>query len=109
MLQRHGRCRHWVPTALRRSVGRLVAHGRTLGLRGRNYEIGFMADTAQSIAHINTYFDSVARRRLLRRALRNGGALPETYKGNLSNATHSVLRRATETDFRSTMVDSYLV
>jgi len=83
-----------------------------VGLRGRNYLLGFTADLPSSIAHVNLYFDRVTRARLLLPLIRQGvlsDGTPEEYRMGLCNPLHSELRQASEADFRTTMVDAYLV
>jgi asparagine synthase (glutamine-hydrolysing) len=109
MLQRHEASRRWIPPSWRDSVARIAATALPVGLRGRSHLIGFTADVGRSLAHINMYFDAAARRCLLRPEARGVSGLPESYKISLSSPDDSLVRRATETDFRSTMVDAYLV
>jgi asparagine synthase (glutamine-hydrolysing) len=83
-----------------------------VGLRGRNYLLGFTTDLPNSIAHVNVYFDRVTRTRLLRPLIQQGlilNGVPESYRSLLCNAAYSVLRQTSEADFRTTMVDAYLV
>jgi asparagine synthase (glutamine-hydrolysing) len=110
MLLRQQPIRRLVPRMIRQAFGAAAARGLPIGLKGRNHIIGFTAELSRSIAHVNVFFDAWARRRLLRPVL-NGRSSdePERSKAALSLEEHSVLRRATETDFRSTMVDAYLV
>jgi asparagine synthase (glutamine-hydrolysing) len=68
-----------------------------------------MPDT---LAHVNLYFDARSRRNLLSPLLRNGMRLdssPETEKKALVQPGDTPLRAATSLDFRTTMVDAYLV
>jgi asparagine synthase (glutamine-hydrolysing) len=83
-----------------------------VGLRGRNYLLGFTADLQMSIAHVNLYFDRLTRARLLRPLIQQGvlsDGTPEAYRMALCNPAYSELRQASEADFRTTMVDAYLV
>ncbi len=104
--------RRLIPSTLRRLVGAGAAHWLPPGLKGRNYIIGFTADLAYSIAHVNIYFDVVARRRLLAPLDLNGNwlnPLPEAYKAGLCLPEHTPLQQTTRMDFQTTMVDAYLV
>jgi asparagine synthase (glutamine-hydrolysing) len=65
-----------------------------------------------SIAHVNLYFDRLTRARLLRPLIQQGvlsDGAPEAYRMALCNSAYSELRQASEADFRTTMVDAYLV
>lgn len=111
-IQQQERIRRWIPAWLRRNVGAASSRLVPVGVRGRNYIIGFAADLPYSIAHVNVYFDRSVRDRLLRPIggpHRISRTAPEEYRARLSSPRHSVLRQTTEADFRTTMVDGYLV
>ena len=105
------RVRGLIPRRARALVSEAAAHLLPVGLRGRNHLIGFGADLARSIAHVNTYFDSVARRRLLAPDLASASdaASPELYKQSLRRANHSPLQQATRADFAAYLPDDILV
>ncbi len=112
LIEREERIRGLFPGPLRRWAGLAADRVLPVGLRGRHHLIGFGADLPYSIAHVNLYFDQGTRRRLLAPLLRNGlgaGVAPEDYRARLCNPGYSALRQATEADFRTTMVDAYLV
>jgi asparagine synthase (glutamine-hydrolysing) len=111
-IQRQDRIRRWIPQSMRSGLYEIAANVLPVGLRGRNYFMGVTADSAYSIAHVNLYFDSWMRRRLLASGLnRRPGhdGTPEQYRVGLCNSEYSMVRRVTETDFRTTLVDAYLV
>jgi asparagine synthase (glutamine-hydrolysing) len=111
-IQQHEHIRRYIPSWIRRAVGAAAGGLLPTGVRGRNYVIGFTADLAYSIAHVNVYFDRWTRDRLLaplRARNRASAGAPERFRAGLCGAGHSILRQATEADFRSTMVDGYLV
>ncbi|SRR6266571_1573952 len=111
-IQRQERVRRFIPRFFREAVGTAAADWLPVGLRGRNYLIGFTADLPYSIAHANLYFDRTTRARLLLPLARQGVSLngaPETFRASLCRSQDSVVRQATEADFRTTMVDAYLV
>ncbi len=111
-LQRQESARSYLPRLLRRAVGEAAARIVPVGLRGRNYIIGFTADLPRSIAYVNLYFDSRTRRRLLSPVAENGARpriSPEDYRAGLCTPGHTIVRQATEADFRTTLVDAYLV
>jgi asparagine synthase (glutamine-hydrolysing) len=99
--------RRFVPSALRRGAAELAGACVPVGIRGRNYVIGAGED-GHGIAHVNVYFDRWTRRRLLA-----GGAIsvPEVAESVRADglSSLSLLRRATEADFTTTMCDGYLV
>jgi len=98
--------RRFVPGALRRGAAAFAGSCVPVGVRGRNYVLG-AAGEQHGIAHVNVYFDRWTRRRLLR----GQGAVPQVAESIRSGgpSSHSVLRRATEADFTTTMCDGYLV
>ena len=106
------RARRVVPALLRRSAARVASRWLAPGVRGRHHLIGFAGDRTASVAHVNLYFDFLARRRLLAPAEAHAGspaAAPEAYRVSWCRPEHSALRQATEADFRTTLVDAYLV
>ena len=107
---RQERARRFLPRSVRNLVGAAAGRVMPVGRRGRNYLIGFTADLAESIAHVNVYFDRWTRTRLVTGHLaRIVVPRPERARADLCNPRYSTLRQATEADFRSTMVDGYLV
>jgi asparagine synthase (glutamine-hydrolysing) len=109
-LQRQSRWRRWLPRPLRLAAAS-CARRLPLGTRGRNHLIGFGREEPWSVAHINVYFDSGTRRRLLA-PLVNGGwrpEMPETYKANLCAPGGNSLRWSTSVDFQTYLVDDILV
>ncbi len=111
-IERQQQVRGMIPRYLRQGVSRFAARFLPVGVRGRNHLIGFASDVATSIAHLNLYFDAGTRRRLLapvmdgREAPASG---PEATRAALCIPAYSALRQATEADFRTTLVDGYLV
>jgi asparagine synthase (glutamine-hydrolysing) len=111
-IQQQEQVRRCIPKFLRAAVGYAAATWMPVGLRGRNHLLGFTAGLQMSIAHVNLYFDRVTRARLLRPLIRQGvlsDGTPEAYRMALCNPAYSELRQASEADFRTTMVDAYLV
>lgn len=102
-LMKQERFRRFVPSPVRKLASYAGTH-LPLGMTGRNHLIGFRDGTANSIAHINLLFDRRTRLELTGVA---GDA--EHYRATLADPSQTLLRRAMETDFRSTMVDGYLV
>ena len=112
LIQQQEQMRRCIPKSLRAAVGYAAAEWMPVGLRGRNYLIGATADLQMSIAHVNLYFDHVTRERLLQPLVRQGVFVheaPESYRRSLCNPAYSVMRQASEADFRTTLVDAYLV
>jgi asparagine synthase (glutamine-hydrolysing) len=109
-LLREERLRSYAPRIVRKLAGSAAAHLLPPGVRGRNHIIGLAGDTGYSIAHINVYFDRLTRERLLRGRVRlDDDETPEAYRASLVDASYPPVRRAAETDFRTTMADAYLV
>jgi asparagine synthase (glutamine-hydrolysing) len=111
-IQQQERIRRFIPRPLRTAVGYAAAQWMPVGFKGRNYLIGATADLQKSIAHVNLYFDHLTRARLLAPLVRQGAFAheePEAYRQHLCNPGFSELRQASEADFRTTMVDAYLV
>jgi len=108
-LMRRERLAKRIPSPVR-SAGAAAARLLPAGVPRRNHLIGFAGDTGSGIAHVNLYFDRTTRDRLLRPLRANGEPplIPEAWRAAIATRG-SVLRRATESDFRSTMVDGYLV
>jgi len=101
-----------VPSPIRTVASAVAARFVPVGVRGRNYLVGFGGDARWSIAHVNLYFDAVSRSRIFSHHVRSrlpDFVEPEFYKKKLSASHATVLQQATTSDFRSTMVDDYLV
>jgi asparagine synthase (glutamine-hydrolysing) len=110
-LMRMERYRTRLPRSARSALAS-VARRLPSGIRGRNHLIGFGDDAGASVAHINLLFDSFTRSRLLAPLRRTTGVpspAPEAFRAAVADPSRSLLRRATETDFRTTMCDGYLV
>lgn len=111
-IQQQERIRRFIPKPIRAAVGYAAAEWMPVGLRGRHYLIGATADLQESIAHVNLYFDRTTRARLLQPLVRQGlfaHDAPEAYRRDLCRSALPPLRQASEADFRTTMVDAYLV
>lgn len=109
-LQRQQWIGHLVPRVARAGLRSAAAHLLPTGFRGRNYLMGLAADTRQAIADNGVYFDQLTRAQLLNgNGQREGAADPIRWKMQLSDENNSAIRRATETDFRSYLVDDVLV
>jgi len=111
-LLRTARARRWTPALLRRGLSRLASRHLPVGMSGRNHLVGAEGDDAWAIAHINVYFDLWARRQLLAPLIRQGVAIddaPERERAGRSRPSDTLLRRATATDFLTTLPEAYLV
>ena len=97
-----------MPSVVLRSAA-AAGHVLPVGTRARNYMTGAASDP---IASVNLFFDARFRAELLRPIggdVRSRPEAPEAYRASLADRNASLLRRAMETDFRTTMVDGYLV
>jgi asparagine synthase (glutamine-hydrolysing) len=109
---RQARVSRVVPRSLRR-LSSAAASALPLGVRGRNYLIGFSDGVARIIAHINLFFDVGSRQRLLAPlggvAVANGQMTPEEAKERLCRPEESPVQQATAVDFQTYLVDDILV
>lgn len=103
-LHRLAQARSWIPSPVRSEIGRLATR-LPVGIRGRNHLIGLSGDLANSIAHVNVYFDGYSRRALVPSLVPRA----EGLRAALCDPRLSLVQQATRADFCSTMVDGYLV
>ena len=111
LVPRLRRLMRWVPLPARSLV---AAAARTLpiGVRGRHQLIGCADGFPRSIAHVNLFFDARTRARLMGPAVNRkltSWPEPEAYREAMCLPGYSPLRQSTEADFRTTLVDDYLV
>lgn len=102
----------FVPRLLRKWIGMMAARMLPIGWPRRNHLIGCRAGLPYSIAHVNLYFDDWSRRRLLAPVIQERSwrsHAPETRRAALCVPTYTPIRQATEADFRTTLVDAFLV
>lgn len=109
--KKQSRYRRIVPSFARSAISLFASSIIPPGARGRNHLIGLSGDEANSIAHINMYFDRNQRRHLLpkSRQLKGVGAFAESYRSSLCNKNSTPLMKCLEADFYSTLADGYLV
>ncbi len=106
---RQEQLRHLFPATVRRAAATAAAWLLPVGFRGRNYLVGYAQDMAYTTAHINLYFDSDTRCRLVPGLLEHGARpRPEEFKANLGRG-QSPIRQLTMTDFQAYLVDNILV
>jgi asparagine synthase (glutamine-hydrolysing) len=111
-VERLRRASRFVPSSVRTIAGAAAARILPWGVRGRNLLIGCGDGLSRSIAHVNLYFDAWTRRRLLSPAVNArlpSRVEPEAYRAAMCIPEYSPLRQGTEADFRTTLVDDYLV
>ena len=110
-IQRLERLRPLIPGFIRKSSAHIAERFLPIGTRGRNHIIGYANNTRSSIAHVNLYFDRWSRDQLLSPDMRHfiSQSNPELYRKSLCMSGHSPLQQAMEADFKSTLVDAYLV
>jgi asparagine synthase (glutamine-hydrolysing) len=106
---RNDRVGRLVPLPVRKLLGLAAEKLIPVGVRGRHYVIGSGGDLSRLYAHVNLYFDSNTRRRLLRPLGLSRDGEPERMKASLCSNGHTPLQQATEADFRSYLVDDILV
>jgi asparagine synthase (glutamine-hydrolysing) len=101
-----------IPAPVRLLAGTAAARLMPVGMRGRNWLIGFTAELRRSIAHVNTYFDRVSRAKLLAPVWQSVDVpdqQPEVIKSELCDVSHSPLQQATRADFMTYLCDDILV
>ena len=110
-IQRLERFRPVIPSFIRKGVAHIAGRFLPVGTHSRNHIIGYANGIGSSIAHVNLYFDRWSRDRLLSRDIRHfiSQSNPELYRESLCKPEYFPLRQAMEADFRSTLVDAYLV
>lgn len=112
LLQTIARVRQYVPARLRRLGAATALRCLPIGTRGRNHAIDIGGGAAESQSAINRYFDRVARQELLAPLYRAGFrpvVTAEMVRIQGYDFASTVQQNATRTDFRTTLVDDYLV
>lgn len=111
-LQKIARFKERIPGTVRRAAALIASHALPVGTKGRNHLIGLEGSMSYSISAINIYFDKEFRRKLLSPIYRSGYnplVTPELRKMAYFDNALSIFQNATRTDFKTTMVDAYLV
>lgn len=110
-VQKQQQMRRFIPSPLRAMAGDLATRFLPVGYRGRNYIMGFASDIENSIAHVNMFFDSRSRSRLLRHQndLKSKGFSPESFKRNLCQRSRGLPGEAMAVDFNSYLPEDILV
>lgn len=110
-IQRQERLRPYIPGLFRKGAAYAATRFLPLGTRGRNHLIGYGEGLGHTVAHVNMYFDQRSRAQLLSPVEKKEGSLqsPESYRAGLCQNVYSATRQAMEADFKSTLVDGYLV
>ncbi len=101
--------RRLAPRFARAAVSALTRRFVPPGVRGRNHLVGFAADLGFSLAHINLYYDQATRFELAPGLRGRTAERAEAYRARLCNPAQSAVQQAMRADFRSTLVDGYLV
>jgi asparagine synthase (glutamine-hydrolysing) len=110
-LQRLSQLHRLIPGSIRHGIGETATH-LPVGTWGRNHLIGFGSSVYHSIAHVNLYFDTLSRSRLLSPTIRDHIACltaPESHKVGLCRPSRSVFQNAAVNDFLGVMAEAYLV
>jgi len=106
----HAHARTWMPAPVRAATSTAAAR-LPVGTRSRNHLIGLADDVPWAIAHVNVFFDSRTRSRLLApEALRQIPDLetPERYKAGLCRGG-SPVAQAMAVDFQTYLPDDLRV
>jgi asparagine synthase (glutamine-hydrolysing) len=108
-LEKHEQMRRLLPGMARRALGAGAARFLPPGVRGRNYLIGLHDGVAQTIAHVNLYFDEYSRNRMLAPSLSAKRSPVEESRAALCPPGQTPLQQCTSVDFRNYLVDDILV
>jgi asparagine synthase (glutamine-hydrolysing) len=109
-IQQNLRLRRLLPGPIRDALTAAVRGIAPMGLRGRNYLLGLLADSSAALAQPNVHFDAAARRRLLRPMGVTGSTwTPEGYKTALCDPNLTLLQQVTRLDFSTYLADDILV
>ncbi|MDD4869347.1 MAG: asparagine synthase (glutamine-hydrolyzing) [Kiritimatiellae bacterium] len=111
-LQKIDRLREYVPGRVRRIGSLIASHVLPVGTKGRNHIIGLEGNSDSSISAVNIYFDKESRRKLMSPLYSSGytsSVSQESMKVAHFDASLSIFQNASRMDFKTTMVDDYLV
>jgi asparagine synthase (glutamine-hydrolysing) len=93
-----------VPDYIKKRVGRL-SESLPLGFKGRNWLVSISSNYSTGLPLIAQYFDSNSRKKLVKTGMNN----PEKIFQSLINNNHTLLDRATRTDFSTYLPEDILV
>jgi len=111
-LQKIARIKQFLPGGIRSLCATTAARALPVGTKGRNHLMGLSGSIDKSFAFVNLFFDPYIRRKLLKPLYRNGfvpTVIPEDFKLSFHESNLTILQNATRIDFRTTLVDDYLV
>ncbi|HEX9983063.1 MAG TPA: asparagine synthase (glutamine-hydrolyzing) [Thermoanaerobaculia bacterium] len=108
MLARQERVSRLLPRFVRRRIAHAADRYLPVGVRGRNHITALAGDDGHGIAHVNLYFDAATRVRLVPALAARHGSSPEQLR-LAAAGSGTLLRRAQQADFRTTLPDGYLV
>jgi asparagine synthase (glutamine-hydrolysing) len=101
------RARRYLPGPMRAAAGAAARRWLPVGLRGRNYVLGYTGDLSRSLAYIRMFVDAPARSRLVGPPAA-GDVTPEALLGG-AHPLGTAVQRLTGTDFRTYLTDDILV
>jgi asparagine synthase (glutamine-hydrolysing) len=108
-LLRQQRARRAVPSSARRLVRAATEQLVPVGVKGRNYVLGYMEDTDESLARPGIFFEHAARKRVLRPIADRISNDPERRRMQAFNDGRHLVERVTAMDFSLYMPDDILV
>ena len=103
--------RRRMPRTLRKLLADYTREYMPVGFRGRNHLIGLDGEIGNSISAVNMFYDKKLREVLLSPLgdRFECTSQPESFKKSTYHEQSSIVRRAMVADFKSTLVDTYLV
>jgi asparagine synthase (glutamine-hydrolysing) len=110
-LTRQDQLRQLLPAAVRKSVSTAAARFLPAGFHGRNYLLSLGGTTADSIAHVNVYFDNRLRQKLLKPCWEEISLYrnPQSAKADLCLKDLGLVQQASLVDFQTYLTDDILV
>ena len=112
LILRLNRLRSCFSPMVRKLISDLASRFLPVGTRGRNHLIGFHKELSYSIAHINLFFDFFTRKHLLSplaKRMTISHISQEVARSYAFPSDLSAVQQMTMMDFKTTMVDDYLV
>jgi asparagine synthase (glutamine-hydrolysing) len=104
------RARRYLPPSVRKALHSAATRHLPIGLRGRNYLLGYTSELNQSLTRPGLFFDQLSRIHLLSPALREAADDgPEKFKAAMFDDGRTILQRTTASDFSTYLTDDILV
>ncbi len=108
-LQQQQRVRDVMPTVARRAARSMTRRLVPVGVKGRNYVLGYLEDTDESLARPGIFFEHDARQAVLHPLAAHIDGSPERRRLTAFRDGRSLVDRATAMDFSLYLPDDILV